>query len=181
MKIRLKTLLIVAVTLACLTIALYVISRVVLVSGFATVEKNNTMRNVNRVVDAVHTSIENLTTKEADWALWDDCYKFIQDGNKEFIESNIKGASSLVMIKINLMLFVNTSNTLVFSKMVDLDEEKEIPLPESIKKEVLGNPAIMSHNSETSIKSGIVMLPEGPLYVASRPILTSSEIGRAHV
>ncbi|MCK4450241.1 MAG: GAF domain-containing protein, partial [Anaerolineae bacterium] len=77
---------------------------------------------------------------------------------------------------LNLMLFINSSGQIVFGKGFDLDNEEEISVPQSLQ-EHLTDDALLRHPDTESSITGIVLLPEGPLLVASRPILTSEEEG----
>jgi sensor domain CHASE-containing protein len=122
-KLRGKTLLIVAVTLVCLIGLLYVAVRSVLMSGFAKVEEENTGKNVERILDAFIENSNNLGVKVADWAKWDDTYEFIMDKNKEYIESNLNDGS-IGDLKLNYMFFINAAGSIVFCRGYNPETEE---------------------------------------------------------
>jgi HAMP domain-containing protein len=58
-----------------------------------------------------------------------------------------------------------------------LDEEERMPVPESLN-EHLTSSALLLHNADLDSNAvGILDLPEGPMMVAARPIITSEEEG----
>ena len=58
-----------------------------------------------------------------------------------------------------------------------MEQEKEIPIPESLKKHLTPNSILLKHSNTTSRIVGILLLPEGALAIASNPILTSQGTG----
>ncbi len=175
MKLRKRTLIAIGVTFACLVLMLYLVSRVILLGSFAELEEQYARRDVERVLSALSDELAALDTMVFDWAAWDDTYTFIEDANEEYIVSNLVD-ETFTSPRLNLMLFINSSGQIVFGKGFDLDNEEEISVPQSLQ-EHLTDDALLRHPDTESSIAGIVLLPEGPLLVASRPILTSEEEG----
>jgi len=69
------------------------------------------------------------------------------------------------------MLFINSNGRIVYGKAFD-DTGKEFPVPMQLTGLCL-NDSLIKHNDTESFVSGIIMLPDGPMIVASHPILTS--------
>ncbi len=121
--------------------------------------------------------LTNLSAKLSDWSAWDDTYKFIEDRNRAFIDSNLV-YSSIVNLKIDFMIFVNASGEIVQKVGID----KRTPgtlngIPEDLEKLVLTDKSLTTHPDEGSEKTGLLMINEGPLMFASRPIVTSTGRG----
>ena len=176
MKLHTKTFLIVFATLICLTAALYIVSRGVLFSGFYLVEQADTKRNVDRAVDAIQSAVDNLSTKAADWANWDDTYRFINDHNQDYIKGNVQ-PDALVMLKINMIVFLDTGNHVVFSRFVNLETELESAMPTWMDSLVLHDSTLVRHDSLAGVHYGLRYTPSGPLMLVARPILTSDGAG----
>jgi len=176
MTLRKKALIVIGVTFACLIVILYFISRIVLLSGFANLEEQHTHQNVERALSALFDEIANLDTMVFDWAAWDDTYAFIEDGNEEYIRSNLVD-ETFTSPRLNLTLFVNSSGQVVFGKAFDLYDEEEVMIPQGIQEHLTGDAFLLRHPDTESSITGIVLLPAGPMLVASRPILTSEEEG----
>lgn len=179
MKLRTKTLLIVVSTLLLLLAAIYGASRSLLMAGFAKVEKEDTERNVKRVLDAFTEIVNNLNIKASDWAKWDDTYKFIEDKNQDYIQSNLTD-ESLKELKLSIMLFVDTNKNVIFEKSYDPITEKASLIDNSIKEIILNDTALMKMRDKDAVKNGFILLPDGPMTIVSRPILTSEGKGPIH-
>jgi putative nucleotidyltransferase with HDIG domain len=175
MTLRRKTLLIISVTIAGLMLVLYTISSNILLGSFAELEEQSTHRNVERVLDAISSDRATLNSKTGDWANWDDTYAFIEDTNPDFIKTNPTD-NTFAELEINLMLFVHASGRIVFAKAFDLENGKETPVPHSLEH-VSANDLLLQHPDTESTLTGMVLLPEGPMLIASRPILTSDGQG----
>ena len=172
MTLRNKTLLVIGVTLICLIVFLYYTSSVLLISGFSLVEQQDTQKNVNRAHEALSDDTAQLSTMTRDWAWWNDTYTFIEDANTQYIESNPTD-ETLAGLRLNLMLFMNSSGGLVFGKGFNLQEKKETSIPKSFQALLYSGSPILTHHHTLDNLSGIVLLPEGPMLIASYPILTS--------
>ena len=176
MKLRAKTLVIVATTLVFLLAILYAVSRQVLIAGFSKVERENTVQNVQRMLDAFSESVNNLSIKSADWSKWDDTYKFIEDKNKGYLESNLKD-QAIGDLKINYLFLIHSSGKIVFGRGFDLAAGQGFAPSEQINSILLADSSLIHHPNEESAVAGLIMSPSGPLAIASRPIVTSEGKG----
>lgn len=172
MTLRTKTLIITGFILVSLIAIVYGVSWFTLLGGFANLEKETTRGDVERVVSALSNEISALDATTYDWAAWDDSYAFIQDANPEYIKKNLVDTTFLNM-RLNLMLFVDSSGHLVFGKAFDLEDSQEIPIPQSLEP-------VREQLSAAGVPvAGLVLLPENPMLIAARPILTSEREGPA--
>jgi diguanylate cyclase (GGDEF)-like protein len=175
MKIRTKTLLIVAITLAGLLAGLYASARVIVLDGFSEIEDSAVRENVQRAEDALGSEVAQLESTTGDWALWDDSYQFVQDGNQAYVDSNLN-ASTLTNLDVNFMVFVDTSGNLVYSSAVDLETGESIPLDTGFPGATPSG-ALYRHSGANSSVSGVINLAESPALVSSRPIMKSDREG----
>ena len=155
---------------------LYFASQWFLLRDAIIAEEKSTTRDVTRLLAALDTQIAAMDTAVGDWAPWDDTYEFISSGDTGYIDSNLPDAA-FTNLGIELMLFINNSGQIVFGKMVDLDSEAEIPIPESLYSELQVGSRLLSHKDPADKMAGILSLPEGPMIIASRPIVTSQGEG----
>lgn len=176
MNLREKTLIIIGVTLAGLVIALYAASQIIMMSSFAELEGQNICQNIERAHNTLSNELDKIDRMCSDWAAWDDTYVFIEECSPDYIESNLVD-STFTTLRLNLMLFVHSSGTVVLSKAVSLEDEIEVDFPQSLLDHISANNFLLAHDDVTSSITGIVLLAEDPLLVASRPILTSDDEG----
>jgi sensor domain CHASE-containing protein/signal transduction histidine kinase len=160
-------------------LSLWIVTQTVLMSGFAKVEKDDTIRNAERVRDAVNGMIENIAVKASDWAKWDDTYRFVIDHNKEYIASNLTD-ESLAELQLDLIVILDTSRSIVFSKQHDSDLELEMPLTPEIRSIISTDNCLTYHTTSGSILSGIFTISGKPMLIVSRPILNSQGKGPIH-
>ncbi|MEA3340371.1 MAG: PAS domain S-box protein [Chloroflexota bacterium] len=172
---RKRTLITIGATFASLVLMLYFISRIILMESFTELEERYVRRDVERAQSALSNELAALDTLLFDWAAWDDTYTFIKDVDEKYIESNLVD-ETFTGYRLNLILFVNSSGQIVFGKGFDLYSDEEMPVSPSLQ-EHLTKAALLRHPDVESSITGIVLLSEGPLLIASRPILTSEEEG----
>ena len=176
MSIRKKTLMIVGLAFCILLVSLTFVSRMVVLKGFADLEQNDALVNLKRGISEISNVLAGLNASVGDWAPWDDTYKYIQDRNQEYIDSNLSD-STLVNLGINFVLFINNSGQVVYPHFVDLAEETGVSAPPGLVDKVFSYPELVKHAGPESSKSGIIMMPTGPVLVASRPIVKSDDSG----
>lgn len=143
-------------------------------SNFLGLEQADTLRNVEKVHNVVSTEQSYLDNMVQDWACWDDTYRFIEDQNQEYINVNLQN-QTLAGIKVNVMLFVNDTGSLVYEKSIDLNTSREKPVPEELIE--LIESGALSTKSEDDDISGCVLLDEDPMFISCHPILTTGYEG----
>jgi len=183
MTIRRKTGVVVGVTVISLVLLLYGISRYILKSGFERmengmldgflhVESDEARRNVNRVADAFDVERRNLVTKAADWAHWDDTYRFVNDHNEAYRKSNL-AVSTLVSLKINCMVIVDTGGKEVFARFVENDSGYSADISPLVLLPGLKDSVVRQGGTV----SGTALFNGRPLLLAALPVLTSESTG----
>lgn len=179
MGLRKRTLTIIGILAIIMIVTVYFFSHSLLLNSFAKLEETNVQQNVGRFQSALSNDVSDLHSKSGDWAVWDDTYAFIVAPNANYINSNI-GDTTFTTLKINILLFVNLSGQIVCGMAYDLHNVTEVPVPESIEKELSSHDVLWRNLTTNSSTSGIILLPENPLLICSRPILTSQGEGPVH-
>jgi len=178
MTIRTKALIIIGVALLSMVGLIYATSRFTFMRGLEEIEKHQISQNVEQAVSTLSYITSELEADTADWAAWDDTYTFIEDGNEKYIQSNLSDGT-FITLKLNLMLFVHSSGRIVFGKAFDLENEEEVPVPQDLLEQLPGNSLLLSQPGTYSFTSGVIILEQGPMFIASQPILTSEDEGPA--
>ena len=178
MTLRKKTLVSITITTLLLIAVMLLLSSHIILGSFSRLEEQST---AECPADLTPARRRNGQTGEhlKDWSNWDDTYQFAVDGNRSYVENNLNDAS-LVNLNVNFMVFTNNKGHVVYEKAVDLHEEHDAVLPAALRKHIK-NSAILSRIEDESLASGIVLMPEGPVLIASAPILNSLEEGPAPV
>ncbi|MCT7991276.1 adenylate/guanylate cyclase domain-containing protein [Laspinema olomoucense] len=170
MTLRKKTLLAIGMTLAGLFGVVHLTSSTILLNGFTALEQKEARRNVKRVLDAFSNYQQELQALNFQWGVWDETYRFIQNGNLDYIDRNL-GEVNLASLRANAVLFINQEGKLVFGQGFDLVRQRLVPIPAEVSQKI----------TETSIQvlkpkeslAGIVTINNRPMTIAAGPILNS--------
>jgi signal transduction histidine kinase len=176
MKIRTRVFIIFVVTVIAALAVVHSVFQYVLLDDYRDLESQVMQKDVERAVDALRREIENLDIILFDWSAWDDTYEFVNDLNQAYIDSNFVD-ETFGSYPLNLALALNPAGEIVYSKAFDLEEWAEVPLPAGFLAYLEAHPALWDHDSVESAVIGVLMLPEGPLLISSRPVITSDETG----
>ena len=119
MVMRKRVLFIILAFLLFLFVVIYMAAQDLLIKSFAILEEWNTRQNVARAQGVLSDYPSALSSTATDWDGWHDTYAFVEDGNERYIESNMAD-QTFVNLKLNLMLFVDSSGRLVWGRACDL-------------------------------------------------------------
>ena len=171
------TLIVIIFTLICLIILLSAASKAIFNKRFSELEKTDVRQNAERAFSALSDDLATLNTTAGDYAGWDETYAFIEENNDRYIVNF--NDSTFVKLRLNLLLLIDNSARIVYGKGFDLKDNKEVPYAESLNKHLFPESVLLKHNDTDSSVAGIVLLEEGPMLIASRPIITSEYKGPA--
>ncbi len=173
---------IIGATLMGLLGVIYLSSSTLLLAGFAKFEQQDTARNVKRAVDVLSDEIAKLSFTANDWAAWDDTYAFIEDENSDYIQTNLNDAT-IARLRLDMMLYIHRSGRIVFGQKFNPETGERVPVEKnteaiaSLSQYLTPKSLLVNHPETTSLVEGILQLPEGPMLIVSRPILTGEAEG----
>ncbi len=176
MTLRTKTLLFIGITLIGLIALLYITGSQIWLDSFARLEEQITYQNVKRAVNAISDDLTTLEATTGDYAEWDDTYAFVEDHNPAYVEANFFD-DNFIDLHVNLMLIFNSANQPVFAKSVDFQTGEEVSVPPTLQTYLQPNSLLLQHATPASRLNGLLLLPDVPLLISSRPILTSLDQG----
>ena len=177
MTLRRKTILIMTVTLLGLVLLLYLVFRMIMLDSYSSLEQHITLRNLDRARNSLQNEIDALGRSIHDWSSWDDTYQFAQDDNSDFAAVNLTD-NTFWSLNINLMLFVNADNEIVYGKAVDLDPNWQNMLLPTFEDYVRSDARFLRLTTATATH-GLIVVGGEPLMIASRPILHNDDSGPA--
>jgi diguanylate cyclase (GGDEF)-like protein len=158
-----------AVVLVCIAVVLIVLG------GFQRVEMRDTEDHVGRVHDGLEAFIGGLERTAADWAEWDDMYRFVRDGNARFKTENLLDRT-LVQLGIHVMAVLDPQGHVLLAKAVDLQLGWAITVPPPFDAALpLTSPMLPAPGGRSA--SGLVSSGTRHLVVAAHAILTSDGDG----
>jgi sensor domain CHASE-containing protein len=143
--------------------------------SFHSLEREEAEKNMERVIQAIERDIKYLAASTVDWSTWDDTYKFVQDQNDAFRESNLNDMA-MESLKVNLLLIFNAAHQTLWGKMYDIEKHEEIALPAVFEQLAAKRPLTALTHPDAKAE-GIMLTEQGPILVAARPVLTSEREG----
>jgi signal transduction histidine kinase len=173
--LRWKTLLIVAATLMGLLVIVYIPLRIFLLGSFVSLERQLLLTDLDRASNAIADDLHNLDLLNAGFAIWDDTYAFVNTPKQEYIDNNYYD-DFLADNRLNLVLVVDSTGQVVFGKAFDLESHLSVPIPQRFQQ-VANHDILLNHTAITSTITGVMSLPNAPMLISSRPIVTSQEQG----
>jgi sensor domain CHASE-containing protein len=181
MSLKLKVVLILICVFVGYGIVDFGIQRFIIFPSFLSLEREESIKNVKRSVQAIQREIHHLDYLCWDWAAWDDTYEFIKSQSDEYINANLVLAT-FVDAKLNTIYFVDTTGKIIWGESHDLETKKIIHLTEFPKDTFPADHPLISYKSENKSLidmkvAGVYMTRKGPMLISSRPILTSSNEG----
>lgn len=173
MGLRKKTLITICTTLILMILIIYSITSVILLGGYAKLEKQNIIQSAGQAMELINDELVQLKSVVGDWAPWNDTYRFIQNTNQEYIDDNLMDFT-VVNLYVNFLLFINNAGEIVYCKYVNLETGQGEGCPESIKSYLSSEGSfLLRSEGKKETLTGLALLPEDPVLLASAPILTS--------
>lgn len=112
----------------------------------------------------------------ADWAAWDDTYRFVLDRNESYIESNFQW-ESLESAGINVLYLFDPDQNVVWGEAFSTAMGGPVNLDEGTLERFLRISGQIQQSSTHLPVKGLVTTPSGLLMMVAYPVLTSEKKG----
>ena len=176
MSLRVKTLLLLGVTLAVLVIVLGISARRVITDGFAEVERMEVERAIQFAVELVNTERIQLKTDLQDWSARDETYAFIADHNAEFVQTNLQ-PSVLTDLDWSFVALLDESGKTVHALSRIASADFGFNLPVDFQQMLDQGQLTEWVGSQSHGISGYLWLDGSAYIVACQPVLPTSQQG----
>ncbi len=176
--VRRQMLLFLGAAFVGLFLVLYVLTRATLLTSFLQLEASAVRQGVDRALGGVSLELAELASIAGDWGTWDATWRFVIEKDEEYVRENLT-PSAFVTLRVDLMLFADARGEVIATKAIDREAKGDAPFPERLLGylESIGLLARLADRGRGP--QGVISLPEGPLLIASSPILPSSGEGAA--
>jgi len=176
MNLRTRTLAITGATLVVLLLALYGVSRAIILGSAHRSEQQATRRDLERATQTMSRDLAQLNATTGDWSLWDDTCAFVQTRAPAYIQANL-GAAALADLGISFIAFANVSGEVVFAESVTSASGEGTPLPDDLQTQLSGAGLLVPLDDAEDSLAGILLVSGRPFLAAARPIMTSERQG----
>ncbi|HEY3377419.1 MAG TPA: CHASE4 domain-containing protein [Armatimonadota bacterium] len=179
MSVRLKTILLVGVLVLSLLTLIYFMIRPVFLRGFTDLETEQAEQAVFQVQNTILREQTTLLDRVYEWACWDDSCQFMRDTNAHYIRRNLT-ILTFVESHLDTMVFLTPSGKFHYGVTYNsVRRQSEYTISPALRHYIATHRALFSFSTPRMNRAGIIMLPEGPMLVAIRPIVPST--GRGHI
>lgn len=158
------------------TILNYFVQRFVIYPSFVELERNEAKKDIQRCVEALRREIYHLGIITDDWAAWNDTYHFVEHPNADYIESNLV-VETFTDNRLNLIYFYNAIGQVVWGEGRDTETGELFSLKQLLTTSLSEMNNLIEHKSVDSSITGLLMTKNGPLLIASKPVVTSDRKG----
>jgi sensor domain CHASE-containing protein len=139
----------------------YGILRLVILPSYVALEKEEAKKDVGRVLKALDREIYHLYRFARDWASWDDTYRFVQDQNPLFVDSNLV-TETFVHSDINAIYICNSRGEVLWGEVVDTETSKRVKMTNLLSHHFPANHALLQHKTVDSHVKGILLTEKVP-------------------
>ncbi|HEV2105774.1 MAG TPA: CHASE4 domain-containing protein, partial [Candidatus Eisenbacteria bacterium] len=150
----------------------------ILLGDYRTLERRDAELNASRVVSAYEEMLAALHEKANDWSSWDDTYAFVRHPDPRYVASNLD-AFTFTSLRLDAIVILDARGRVVVAKAVDAETGRPRALSPAFEAALAPGGPLVGHDGPGPAVSGVLALPEGPLLVSARPVLTSRNTGPA--
>ena len=179
MTVRRKTLLIVTIMCLGAVIVVYAASRSYLLGGFIKLEQTTAHENVQRVLNALDQDFAAMDRFTYDRASTDETYDGMSAQTPELLHwlMGADATGTTQTQRFNFIFLIDTSGRIIASRGYDPVAKRAIEIPESLKAHISTTDPLIQSAATNGKLTGVLLLPEGPLLVVSRPIIRPNTEG----
>jgi two-component system, NtrC family, sensor kinase len=176
MSLRTKIELILLAIFIFYVVFIFSIQKFILYPSFKELERIESLKDMKRCKEAIKKEIYHLDLLCNDWSGWDDTYMFMEDGNKNYIKTNLV-PETFINNDLSIIAFCKLNGDVVwagFHNQYTNDIQIIHKIPNKLVQ--LKDP-ILYYNVGENPFSNITMTDWGPMLISLRPVLTSENKG----
>ncbi|HTE04678.1 MAG TPA: CHASE4 domain-containing protein, partial [Planctomycetota bacterium] len=173
MSLRSTILLCLTIVVVLYTGTVYWLQQGIIRPSFEALEGEDASRDMSRAAEAIQKDIDSLDTFCLDWAAWDDTYGFVQDGNADFLHTNLELAT-FQNGNFDLLFVLDLEGRVVWGEAHDPEADwAALHLEDFPPDRWTADSPLLASRRPDSIVRGLMLTERSPLLVSSRPIVDS--------
>lgn len=130
-------------TIICSTCTIVLVGAIFIqttfLNSYKELETPDIQADTKRLLDTLDRELDNLSAITNDRAARDDTYRFVQDKNQEYVESNLVDGT-FESLNVNIIIYYNLDGKVICQKAYDPENQEEIQLPIPILDYFENNP-----------------------------------------
>lgn len=150
--------------------------RRIIYPSFVRLEREGAETDLRRCISAVEREIQQLGTSAQDYGAWNDTAQFVADGNQKYIDENLTPVG-LKGLGINLLCICNPQGKVIGSQTLNLATQEAVDIPDFQTERLPMTHALLQLKDPQDAVEGLLITSNGPMLIASRPILNDKREG----
>ncbi len=150
-------------------------SHMAVMQGITDAERATAPEVAQKVIQILDMEKKSLAIFIHDWGVWDDTYRFVQDGNEQYIQSNLQ-ESTFSSSQLNLVVYMNATGGIVYQRGYDYRNQTDLPIPDDVYPSLFKY-NLLENQDQNAPKTGIIPLWSGPLLISVQGIYRSDGSG----
>ncbi|HOL42179.1 MAG TPA: CHASE4 domain-containing protein, partial [Methanospirillum sp.] len=143
-------------------------SHMAVMQGITDAERATAPEVAQKVIQILDMEKKSLAIFIHDWGVWDDTYRFVQDGNEQYIQSNLQ-ESTFSSSQLNLVVYMNATGGIVYQRGYDYRNQTDLPIPDDVYPSLFKY-NLLENQDQNAPKTGIIPLWSGPLLISVQGI-----------
>ncbi|MCK9580893.1 MAG: PAS domain S-box protein [Methanoregula sp.] len=176
MKLQEKTSLILIFLLIFSISIISILVTALSLSSYSALEIDYTDRQVSMAVNTLTEESQTISALAGDWGSWDDTWNFVNGDKPDYLRTNLL-PETFGNIRMNLIIIADTNGDIVYARAYDTTNRTMVMAPDSIVDQIRPGTPLMYMSNPHGGTEGMLVLPEGVMIVASRPITRSDYSG----
>ncbi len=175
MKIRSKTLSVIAFALLATALANFFVLKMLVFPTFLALEQQAAARDLQRVIEAINSETEDVDKTLWDYSSWDDSYKYARGGYKTYPDGNL-AIETLRNLRLDVVEVYDARRTKLFAVVYDRRQDKIRRAPWTLANLDKDDPILGRVEAGQNV-AGLISTPDGPAMFAARPIVKTNGEG----
>jgi signal transduction histidine kinase len=154
----------------------YAIQRLLIMPSFYELEREESGKSIERVLETLNRELELISMLVSDWAYWNDLYRYAAGQNPEFATENL-GVKYMQNLNIHLMQLYNPQGSIIWSCIIDSASSAILTLPDLSMTQLPTDHPFRLPPDLTSNIVGLMATSKGAMLLSVKHILTSDRTG----
>jgi CheY-like chemotaxis protein/signal transduction histidine kinase/HPt (histidine-containing phosphotransfer) domain-containing protein len=176
MSLGKKTLALFLVLGCAICLGSYLALRLTVLPAFAEFERGASEQALERVTRTLDSDLRALEIMNLEYSAWNDTYNYAQGLFPEYEDENLD-PSYWHAVDINMMLIFDATGRPLFGRIGDPADGQRLPLTDELVATLRPGHPLITHETISSAKTGLLRTGAGIMQVASYPILTGLREG----
>ena len=173
MRLRAKTLLIIAATLAGLSLLLLLTARVLVMQSFDAIEAGAVRENLERASRALSEEVAQLERTTRDYAAWDETYRFAKDRHPDYLTLHLP-TEDQSQLRVRVIALLDITGATLHQRLLDFETKRRLAAPTELIGPFLDRRLLALDPKARRGRSGVLIVAGSEWLVASWPILDNS-------